>query len=187
MAGSSDIAGTGRVRVRWRLSAAIAGAVTLVAFAYLAAALPAAAGATVPDGHINPRNGKAFAPKGAPRAVRKMIKAGNRIRHKRYVWGGGHAGGWQDKGYDCSGAVSFVLHKAGLLDYPLVSGDFKDWGDGRRGKWVSIFASKEHVYMVVAGLRFDTSYITDGDRSGPGWSTYMRPSKGFVARHPAGL
>jgi hypothetical protein len=41
--------------------------------------------------------------------------------------------------------------------------------------------------MVVAGLRFDTSYITDGDRSGPGWSETMRSSRGFRARHPAGL
>ena len=41
--------------------------------------------------------------------------------------------------------------------------------------------------MIVAGLRFDTSYITDGDSSGPGWSEYMRPAKGFRTRHPAGL
>ena len=187
MAGSSDIAGTGRVRVRTRFRVALACALALGALLAAAALLPPVAAAEVPAGHINPRNGKAFAPKGAPKAVRKMIKAGNRIRHKKYVWGGGHAGGWQDKGYDCSGAVSFVLHKAGMLDYPLVSGDFMKWGESKRGKWVSIYASKEHVYMVVAGLRFDTSYITDGDKSGPGWSEYQRPAKGFTARHPDGL
>jgi hypothetical protein len=115
-----------------------------------------------------------------------MIRAGNKIRHKKYKWGGGH-GDWTDKGYDCSGAVSFVLHKAGILDYPLDSGGFMKWGSKRRGKWVSIFANKEHVYMVIAGLRWDTSYITDGDKSGPGWSEYMRPAKGFRTRHPAGL
>jgi hypothetical protein len=129
---------------------------------------------------------RAVAPKAAPRVVKKMIRAGNRIRHKRYKWGGGH-GDWKDKGYDCSGAVSYVLHKAGLLDYPLTSGGFMKWGAKRRGRWVSIFANKDHVFMVVAGLRFDTSYITDGDRSGPGWSEYMRSAKGFRTRHPRGL
>lgn len=115
-----------------------------------------------------------------------MIKAGNHIRKKPYKWGGGH-GDWKDEGYDCSGAVSFLLHRADMLDYPLTSGGFKKWGKGGKGKWVSIYASKSHVYMVVAGLRFDTSYITDGDKSGPGWSTYMRDPKGFKTRHPAGL
>ena len=186
MAGSSDIAGT-RVRARSRLRAGLCCCLALLALAAAAALVPASAGAEVPDAQINPRNGKALAPKGAPSEVRRMIAAGNKIRRKKYVWGGGHAAGWKDKGYDCSGAVSYVLHAAGMLDYPLVSGDFKKWGEGGRGKWVSIFANQGHVYMVVAGLRFDTSYITDGDKSGPGWSTYMRESKGFTARHPQGL
>jgi hypothetical protein len=140
--------------------------------------------AALPRAHLD--GSRAVAPKAAPRVVRKMIRAGNRIRHKRYVWGGGH-GDWNDKGYDCSGAVSYVLHMAGLLDYPLTSGGFMKWGANRRGRWVSIFADEGHVFMVVAGLRFDTSYITDGDRSGPGWSDYMRSAKGFRTRHPRGL
>ena len=150
----------------------------------LALLAPLAAEAKPPSAHMD--GSKAVAPKSAPQIVKDMIRAGNKIRHKRYKWGGGH-GDWQDKGYDCSGAVSFVLHKAGILDYPLDSKGFMKWGAKRKGKWVSIFASKEHVYMIVAGLRFDTSYITDGDRSGPGWSEYMRPSKGFRTRHPNGL
>jgi hypothetical protein len=145
---------------------------------------PLAAEAKPPDAHMH--GSKAVAPKSAPKIVKDMIRAGNKIRHKKYKWGGGH-GDWQDKGYDCSGAVSFVLHKAGILDSPLDSGGFMKWGAKRKGKWVSTFASKELVYMIVAGLRFDTSYITDGDRSGPGWSEYMRPSKGFRTRHPRGL
>jgi hypothetical protein len=139
---------------------------------------------SVPSAHMH--GSKAVAAKSASGAVKDMIRAGNKIRHKKYKWGGGHRN-WNDKGYDCSGAVSFVLHKAGILDYPLDSKGFMKWGGKRRGKWVSIFANKEHVYMVVAGLRFDTSYITDGDKSGPGWSEYMRPSKGFRTRHPDGL
>jgi len=145
--------------------------------------LPASAQAA-PLAHLN--GNKAVAAKGAPDVIKDMIRAGNRIRDERYKWGGGH-GDWDDKGYDCSGAVSYVLHKAGLLDYPLVSGDFMKWGKGGAGRQVTIYASKEHVFMVVAGLRWDTSYITDGDKSGPGWSEYMRPTKGFRVRHPAGL
>ena len=147
-------------------------------------AVPIGATAQTPRAHL--QGSRAVAPKAAPKAVKRMIRAGNKIRHKRYKWGGGH-GDWQDKGYDCSGAVSFVLHKAGILDYPLTSGGFMKWGAKRRGKWVSIFANKEHVYMIIAGLRWDTSYITDGDKSGPGWSEYMRSAKGFRTRHPGGL
>lgn len=154
----------------------------LVVLAILAA--PVAASGEVPDATMS--GSKAIAPTGAPKVVRDMIRAGNAIRHKKYKWGGGHRN-WNDRGYDCSGAVSYVLHGAGILDYPLNSGGFMKWGGKRRGKWVSIYANEDHVYMVVAGLRFDTSYITDGDRSGPGWSEYMRPSKGFRTRHPMGL
>ncbi len=151
----------------------------------LAAPAPTSAGRTdYTPAHM--RATKAVAPKGAPKYVKKMIKAGNRIRDKKYKWGGGH-GDWADKGYDCSGAVSYVLHEAGLLDYPLVSGEFKKWGESGRSKWVTIYANKGHVFMVVAGLRYDTSFITDGDRSGPGWSEYMRDdTRRFRIRHPDG-
>lgn len=146
--------------------------------------LPAMAQAEVPLAHLN--GTKAVAPRGAPKVIRHMIKAGDQIRDKKYKWGGGHAD-WKDNGYDCSGAVSYVLHKAGLLDYPLVSGDLAKWGQGGVGKWATIYANKEHVFMIVDGLRFDTSFITDGDRSGPGWSETMRPLRGFKVRHPAGI
>ena len=58
--------------------------------------------------------GVAYAPSYAPLQVRKIIWAGNRIRLKPYIYGGGH-GVWNDAGYDCSGSVSYVLHAAGLL------------------------------------------------------------------------
>ena len=113
-----------------------------------------------------------------------MINAGNKIRRKPYDWGGGHAD-FKDKGYDCSGAVSYVLHAAGMLDYPMVSGQFMKYGSPGTSRWVSIYASKTHVFMEIAGLRYDTSYITDGDKSGPGWSEVLRERKGFRVRRPA--
>ena len=121
----------------------------------------------------------------APLAVRKIIRAGNQITRYRYRWGGGHSWGSlrvDRRGYDCSGSVSFLLRKAGLLDYPMVSGDFMRYGKPGKGYWLTIYANREHVFLVVAGLRFDTSYITDGDRSGPGWSEEMRPTRGFKVR-----
>jgi hypothetical protein len=114
-----------------------------------------------------------------------MIKAANHIRHRPYRWGGGHRH-WRSRGYDCSGSVSFVLHRAGLIDYPLDSTGFMHWGRPHRSRWATIYANHDHVYMVIAGLRWDTSGVADGDRSGPGWSESMRSSRRFRARHPTG-
>lgn len=147
---------------------------------------PAApAGAKVPEARLLP-DGRAVAPASAPPAVKAMIEAANRIRHRPYRWGGGHRS-WNSRGYDCSGAVSYVMHYAGLLEWPLDSRGFMRWGGGGAGSWVRIYASKEHVFAVIAGLRWDTSYTTDGDRSGPGWSEEMRSTRGFRVRHPLGL
>ncbi len=154
------------------------------AFVPLAATAPAAS-AVVPQAKlVNGR--RAVAPPLAPLAVKKMMVAANHIRNRPYRWGGGHRH-WSSRGYDCSGSVSYVLHAAGLLDYPLDSTGFMRWGGGGAGSWVRIYANHGHVFMVIAGLRWDTSYITDGDRTGPGWSEYMRWTKGFRGRHPLGL
>lgn len=147
--------------------------------------LAPAASAEVPDATLTP-GGRAIAPASAPPAVRAMIEAANRIRHRPYHWGGGHRA-WNARGYDCSGSVSYVMHSAGLLDYPLDSRGFMRWGGGGGGSWVRIYANREHVFAVIAGLRWDTSYTEDGDRSGPGWSEVMRPTGGFRLRHPLGL
>src|SRR3954454_16540668 len=142
-----------------------------------------AAAAEVPQAHLV--GSRAVAPPSAPAEVKDMIAAANHIRHTPYRWGGGHRR-WRSTGYDCSGSVSYVLHRAGLLDYPLDSSGFMHWGRKGRSSWVTIYASRDHVFVVIAGLRWDTSYVTDGDRSGPGWSASMRPRKAFRIRHPAG-
>jgi hypothetical protein len=159
------------------------GALALTLAALLALGATGTASA-VPDATLH--GSKAIAPRGAPREVRQMIHAGNQIRHKPYVYGGGHRD-WRSHGYDCSGSVSYVLHAAGLLDQPLDSSGFMHWGRKSASKWVTVYANEGHAYMVVAGLRFDTSYITDGDKSGPGWSETMRSAKGFRKRSPAGV
>ena len=107
------------------------------------------------------------------------------IRHRPYLWGGGHLG-WRSRGYDCSGAVSYALHGGGLLDTTLVSGQLSGWGVGGTGRWITVYANSEHVFMVVAGLRYDTRDDPPG-ASGPRWHPQMVVPSGFVARHPAGL
>jgi peptidoglycan hydrolase CwlO-like protein len=122
-------------------------------------------------------------PPGAPPAVREMIAAGNAIATLPYIWGGGH-GSFQASGYDCSGSVSYVLAAAGLLSSPMVSGDFEDWGDAGPGQWVTIYAASNHVWMTIAGWRFDTVALAeDGTR----WSQGGGEFAGFVVRHPVGL
>jgi peptidoglycan hydrolase CwlO-like protein len=127
-------------------------------------------------------NGQAVPPSNAPAAVKNAIYAANRIEDRPYVWGGGH-GSFESSGYDCSGAVSYMLHGGGWLSSPLDSTGLMSWGSAGFGRWVTVFANSGHTYAVVAGLRWDTSG-TGG--SGPSWSTAMRSSAGYVARHPAG-
>jgi hypothetical protein len=128
-------------------------------------------------------NGVALPPLEAPEEVKQIIEAGNIIARSPYLWGGGH-GKWLDKGYDCSGSVSFTLAAAGLLSGPLASGPLMSWGEPGRGEWVTIYANQGHVFMEVAGIRFDTS----GQRvTGSRWQNAMRSTSGFVARHPPGL
>jgi cell wall-associated NlpC family hydrolase len=128
-------------------------------------------------------NGVALPPLEAPEEVKQIIEAGNVIARTPYLWGGGH-GKWLDTGYDCSGSVSFALAAAGLLNGPLASGPLMSWGEPGPGKYVTIYANNGHVYMYVAGVRFDTS---NSRVTGSRWSNTTRSNAGFVARHPAGL
>jgi len=129
--------------------------------------------------------GQAIAPPSAPLAVKQAIAAANRLRGRPYVWGGGHAS-FLSRGYDCSGAVSYVLHAAGLLDQTMVSGQLALWGEAGSGRWISVYANAEHVYMVIAGLRFDTRSDPPGV-NGPRWHRAEVEGAGFAARHPSGL
>jgi peptidoglycan hydrolase CwlO-like protein len=128
-------------------------------------------------------NGRAIPPANAPVAVRSAIEAGNRIVGLPYVWGGGH-GSFESSGYDCSGTVSYALRGGGFLSSPLDSSGLTTWGSPGPGSWITVYAYSGHAYVVIAGLRLDTSGTVGG--SGPSWSTEMRPSSGFVARHPDG-
>ncbi len=179
---------------------ALAGAGAAIALALAVA--PAGAGAAVPWGagctSLPPSgqrtsstcgaslvDGRAIAPPGAPAAVKQVIAAANHIDGRPYVWGGGHVG-WLSRGYDCSGAVGYALHGADLLGVTMVSGQLASWEDPGLGRWITVYANSEHVFMVVAGLRFDTRDAPAGV-SGPRWHRASVDSGAFAARHPAGL
>jgi cell wall-associated NlpC family hydrolase len=132
------------------------------------------------------RNGVAYAPSRAPENVKNAIWAANTLRRKPYVWGGGH-GSFHDRGYDCSGSVSYALHGAGLLGAPLPSNDLMRYGERGRGRWITIYSRRGHTFAVIAGLRFDTTDLGRGGDVGPRWYVDGRDTRGFVARHPAGL
>ena len=176
----------------------------VTAIAVLAAAVPAAAqtgGSGPPGGTTTPtdpaapvgppgkaklrKDGTAVAPADAPANIQAAIAAGNAIHTFPYRWGGGHRS-FTDTGYDCSGAVSYVLHAAGFLSSPEPSGPLaSSWGVPGRGRWITVFANASHAYMMVAGLRFDTSAV--GERlnqgSGPRWRRTKRKAAGYTAKY----
>jgi hypothetical protein len=133
------------------------------------------------------RSGLAIPPPNAPPAVVAAINAGNAIRKMPYRWGGGHAS-FVDTGYDCSGAVSYVLNAAGLLPAPLPSGPLMSWGVPGKGAWITVFANPSHTYAKIAGLRWDTSAVGEPFRrgSGPRWRATKRSPRGYTVRHYLG-
>jgi cell wall-associated NlpC family hydrolase len=132
-------------------------------------------------------DGKAYPPAGAPDQVKEAIWAGNEIVGMPYKYGGGHAR-VKDSGYDCSGTVSYALHGGGLLGTPLDSSSFLKWGKAGVGDWITVYTNPGHAFVVIAGLRLDTS--AEGDPSGndgPQWRPVLRNTKAFKARHLDGF
>ena len=129
-------------------------------------------------------SGYAVAPDTAPLLVKEAIDAGNELVGKPYRYGGGHQN-FYDSAYDCSGAVSFVLHSIGRMDTPTPSQGLRNYAQGGPGKWITVYASQGHAFVVIAGLRFDTGY--GSGEHGPQWLTRSRRADRFVMRHPVGL
>jgi cell wall-associated NlpC family hydrolase len=114
--------------------------------------------------------------------VGRVIAAANQIASTPYVWGGGHGGA--SGGYDCSGSISYALAAGGLLASPLDSTGFMSWGEPGPGRRITVYANAGHAFMIVDGRRYDTSALSGG---GTRWTSSMRSTAGFVARHPPGL
>jgi transglycosylase-like protein with SLT domain len=148
------------------------------------------------DGHV------ALVPVAAPATVQAMVVAGNELQRLPYG-PGGHPDPRGAAEEDCSSTVNYVLYRSGarpiaeiVADNPLAQ-DYVRWGSPGPGRWVTIYAASTptpHVFIVIAGLRLDTSYAgTDvgpnRDEGGPRWRildhipTWAR----WSVRHPPGL
>ena len=180
----------------FKLKAGVAIGALLMAIAILA---PGSASARCTTGGLTPSEvdpctptakakllptGELIPPASAPPRIKAVIEAANKIRTKPYIWGGGHAR-WWDKGYDCSGSVSYALHGGEFIESPLPSGPMEKWGLPGEGRWITVYANGGHAYAVIAGFRWDTSG-DEGDETGPRWHEELRDNIGFVARHPVG-
>ncbi len=138
----------------------------------------------IPGRTATMQDGYAIAPPAAPAEVQVAVAAANRITGLPYAYGAGHSSADFDTAYDCSGATSFVLKAAGLVDSPMPSYAYRRYGEDGPGNWITIYARRDHVFLVIAGLRFDTGW--NGSR-GPRWTMRSRPTDGCVLRHPAEL
>ena len=142
-------------------------------------------------------DGSALAPADAPAAVLAVIDAGNQIHTLPYLWGGGHQTfdlAADQAGVDCSGATSYLLHSAGLLDTPLTSTDLESWGQPGPGRWITVYANSAHTWIVVAGIAMDTAEYGGAPvpaGSGPRWRAQplanLQDGQRYIIRHPAGL
>jgi len=180
-------------------TAKIRAGLTAIAAVLILALIPTDASAACDGGGLTPAaidmctptpkarllsNGMLVPPKSAPPRVKRVIAFANRIRTKPYVWGGGH-GHWWDRGYDCSGSVSYALHGGNFLKSPLSSGPLERWGQRGDGRWITVYTNPGHAYAVIAGYRWDTSGDSHG--TGPRWHEDLRSPRGYVARHPVGF
>ena len=183
-------AGLGRYTAIVVATAAICGVIASPAMAQSGGTTdPAAPTTGTPGVATLQADGSAIAPPDAPPQVRKAINAANRIRTKPYIYGGGHRS-FKAKGYDCSGAVSYVLHAAGLLKRPMPSGSFiKGWGAPGTGQWITTYANRGHMYVMIAGLRWDTSVGGDpvSTGRGPRWRSTPGSTTGYSSRYAPGL
>jgi hypothetical protein len=148
------------------------------------------------DGHL------ALVPAQAPAVVQAMVIAGNELQDLPYG-PDGHPDPLGAPDEDCSSTVNYVLYRSGirplseiLRENPLAQ-DYVNWGAPGPGRWVTIYATTEptdHVFIVIAGLRLDTSYKgTDvgpnRDEGGPRWRilNHTPTWAHWSVRHPPGL
>jgi hypothetical protein len=148
------------------------------------------------DGHV------ALIPAGVPVTVQALLVAGNELQDLPYG-PGGHPDPRGALEEDCSSTLNFVLYRSGvrpiaeILVRNPVAQDYVSWGVPGPGRWVTIYAADTptpHVFVVIAGLRLDTSHNgTDvgpnRGEDGPRWRIldHIPTWAHWSVHHPPGL
>jgi len=133
---------------------------------------------------------------GVPKHVQAAYKKAKAITKKRYpyVKGGGHGDKFTGP-YDCSGAVSAVLHAAGHLTKPMATGALKGIGKTGVGKFMTVWVKDDGTNQSHAFIEFtlpgrDTEHFGTGrwgkTWGGAGLNPTLHPHDGFTARHFTG-
>jgi hypothetical protein len=152
---------------------------------------------------LAPEDGRvALIPAGVPPVVQEMLVAGNELQTLPYG-PDGHPDPRGAVDEDCSSTVNYVLYRAGvrqiaeILQQNPLAQDYVDWGAPGPGRWVTIYATTEptpHVFIVLAGLRLDTSYNGTDEgpnrgQGGPRWRIlgHLPTWAHWSVRHPPGL
>jgi hypothetical protein len=145
-----------------------------------------------PSASVNPRVPAADNPQtaGGGNSMTGIEGEMNRMiaLHNPYKWGGGHAQFDPDGPWDCSGAVSWLLHWLGFLDgHPLTSGQLMAWGDSGRGPIFTVYANPTHTFVKMetgkyAGKCWGTTSRIPSQGGSLAWHDHT--TVGFVARHP---
>lgn len=99
--------------------------------------------------------------KAPPKVAKKFKQAVTTMKqinskHFEYQWGGGHAvagspTGGPGTGFDCSGAISAMLHSVGDLKAPLTSGSMGEALEPGPGA-ITVFYNGEHTFAYVPSL-----------------------------------
>ena len=139
-------------------------------------------GPTVKGSKAKLRHGLAVAPESAPRRIKQVIAAANKIAKGHGYCNGGGYSRWKSPCYDCASSVSYALHGGGLIKQAMPPTSLQSWAKHGRGKWISVYANSGHAWMTIAGLRFDTA---DTRGAGPGWAKGMgwESSQSYATRH----
>jgi hypothetical protein len=140
------------------------------------------------------RDGSLSLPRSAPSAVKRMVAAANSIRSAPYAYPTGSRT-WRSTTYDSVGATESLLHAGGRMQNHLSGGALRGFGRPGKGKWVTVYASAPHSFIVIDGFAFDTAHYgpTAPAGTGPRWlarpfaTANLTDGNRWVARHPAGL
>lgn len=147
--------------------------------------------AHAPAGGIGGGPGTMIASSGKPADIEHaMMQAAAQIMGKPYIWGGGH-GSFDAAGYDCSGAVSYLLHAAGFLNSPVTTDGLKTMGDPGPGKYITwgvrgTTGSNAHTMISFFNRYLESGgggpYAANKVHWDPGWDGAFS-----IYRHPPGF